>query len=65
MAANGRLYSKGVISKRIIIPFDKITNDIQRVLLNRVIKKYEDKCILEGYIKKKFLQNLTTQFWNY
>ena len=33
MAANGRLYSKGVISKRIIIPFDKITNDIQRVLL--------------------------------
>ena len=64
MAANGRLYSKGVISKRIIIPFDKITNDIQRVLLNRVIKKYEDKCILEGYIKK-FLQNLTTQFWNY
>ena len=60
MAANGRLYSKGVISKRIIIPFDKITNDIQRVLLNRVIKKYEDKCILEGYIKKnscKILQH--------
>ena len=60
MAANGRLYSKGVISKRIIIPFDKITNDIQRVLLNRVIKNYEDKCILEGYIKKnscKILQH--------
>ena len=60
MAANGRLYSKGVISKKIIIPFDKITNDIQRVLLNRVIKKYEDKCILEGYIKKnscKILQH--------
>lgn len=60
MASNGRLYSKGVISKRITIPFDKITNDIQRLLLSKIIKKYEDKCILEGYIKKnscKILQH--------
>ena len=51
MASNSRLYSKGVINK-ITIPFDKITNDIETILLNRIIKKYEDKCILEGYIKK-------------
>jgi len=52
MASNSRLYSKGVISKKITIPYDKITNDIQRLLLSKIIKRYEDKCILEGYIKK-------------
>ena len=60
MASNSRLYSKGVINKKITIPFDKITNDIETILLNRIIKKYEDKCILEGYIKKnscKILQH--------
>ena len=60
MASNSRVYSKGVINKKITIPFDKITNDIETILLNRIIKKYEDKCILEGYIKKnscKILQH--------
>ena len=32
MASNSRLYSKGVISKKITIPYDKITNDIQILL---------------------------------
>jgi len=52
MASKGRLYSKGVICKKVSIPFDKITNDIDKQLLSKIVKKYEDKCILEGYIKK-------------
>lgn len=58
MASNSRLYSKGVISKRVTIPFDKITNDIKKLLLKKIVKTYEDKCILEGYIKNNSCQIL-------
>ena len=45
------LYSKCILAKKLKIPFNTIGPNIIKKIEATLIKKYEGKCILEGYIK--------------
>ena len=47
------IYMKNVLTRKIIVPFNVLGNNIKENLSQKVQESFEGKCIKEGYIKKK------------
>lgn len=45
------LYLKSILTKSIKIPFNTIGPNLEKRMVNIIKKRYEGKCILEGFIK--------------
>ena len=53
------IYSKGLISKEVIIPITYIGNNIKQTLEQTIINEIEGKCIVEGFIKPNSVKLIT------
>ena len=53
------LYMKMLLSKKILLPFNVIGNNIDSILLGKLSSELEGKCNKEGYIKPKSISILT------
>ena len=52
MEKSNTIYTKSVITKKIVIEFKNIGKNIQNILLEKLKECFEGKCISYGYIKR-------------
>jgi DNA-directed RNA polymerase subunit E'/Rpb7 len=53
------VYMNSLLSRKILLPFNKIGKNIKEVLENKVKRELEGKCTVEGYVKKNSTKVLT------
>jgi DNA-directed RNA polymerase subunit E'/Rpb7 len=47
------IYMQNILSRKIILPFVSLGNNIKELLSQKISSLYEGKCIKEGFIKKR------------
>jgi len=47
------IYMQNILSRKIVLPFVTLGNNIKELLSQKIAYTYEGKCIKEGFIKKK------------
>ena len=57
------LYHNEVIERKVVLPYKYLGSDLEQLTKN-IKRKYEGKCIKEGYIKK-FLFYHNIYMWKY
>ena len=50
-SAKSSFYIKTILTRKIILPFNKLGSNIEDVLSNSLIGKLEGKCIMEGFVR--------------
>lgn len=50
------IFNESILEKKITIPFQMVGSNLKQLLENKLSKKYEDKCIEEGFVKKNTIQ---------
>lgn len=47
------IYMKNILTRKIVVPFNVLGNNIKDILSQKISESFEGKCIKEGYVKKK------------
>lgn len=55
-------YILNVLTRRVVLPFKALGNNITELILENLVDEYEGKCVKEGFIKKNSIRiiNFTT-----
>ena len=56
---NDKIYSNGLITKKLEIPLKFIGNNIKEVIESKIARQIEGKCCIEGYIKPNSVKVIT------
>ena len=46
------IYMKNVLTRKVFLPFIVLGRNIKELLTQKIMEKYEGKCVKEGFIKK-------------
>jgi len=53
------IYSRCLITRNIVLPITSISKNIREVIENTVVFNFENKCIVEGYVKQDSIKIIT------